>query len=425
MPAAGVGLLGEVEVPARSVGIDVVGKRSVGSELQVVLIEGESGFEQLASGEIVLVFGAGDVGRFHILGIRQLRALRREEGVLVVQVVHEKTGGEDVAGGEVGLNFGEVAEAEGVVVVLAGGEFGVDGVVIFAVEGVVEPHLSPLDGTGEGEARKELVETPSALVLYRRNKVGGREAEVIVADAGVEAEQAGGTFAIFGGLTRGLDLNGAESVGTDADQEQSVGGLGDVEAIDQGHGLVGLSAGDVRLAGLVLHNAGNEIERIAIVVVGGKDDVDDIEAADGFLRGDLSGIDCRRRFVDVDDFADFLLVRDGDFDGGTWRELDAGLDERVEALFFDVELVLACGKCGERAASGEVGLAADGGLCRRLQGDAGGGDSDSVFVGDGDDRGRRGLGRGRGEKSEREEESTHAGQGYFTVGCVGESGCWN
>ena len=199
------------------------------------------------------------------------------------------------------MNFGEVADAEGVVIVGADGEFGVDGVVVFAVEGVVEPHLSLLDRAGESEARQELVETQSMLVLHRGDEIGGKEAEVIVANAGVEAEQAAGSLAIFGGLARGLDLNGAERISADADQELSVSGLGDVEAVEQGDGLVGLSAGDVRLAGLILHDAGNEIEGVAVVVVGGKDDVDDVEAADGFLRGDLSGIDGGRRFVDVDD----------------------------------------------------------------------------------------------------------------------------
>ncbi len=217
--------------------------------MQVVLIEGESGFEELSSGEVVLVFDAGDVGGFDVFGIRKLRALGREKGVLVVQMIHQETGGEDVAAGEVGLNFGEVADAEGVVIVGADGEFGVDGVVVFAVEGVVEPHLSLFDRAGESEARQELVETQSMLVLHRGDEVGGKEAEVIVADAGVEAEHAAGSLAPFGGLARGLDLYGAERIGADADQELSVGGLGDVETVEQGDGLVGLSAGDVGLAG--------------------------------------------------------------------------------------------------------------------------------------------------------------------------------
>ena len=112
------------------------------------------------------------------------------------------------------------------------------------------------------------------------------------------------------------------------------------------------------------------------------------------------------------------------FDGRAGCELHAGLDERVETFFFDAELIRSGGEHREGAASGEVGLAVDGGLRRRLQGDAGGGDGDSVLVGDSDGGGWRGLGRRSGQKCEREEESTHAGQGYFTVGCVGESVCW-
>ena len=71
---------------------------------------------------------------------------------------------------------------------------------------------------------------------------------------------------------------------------------------------------------------------------GGIDDVDDVKAADGFLCGDLRGIDGGGT-VTIDDFANFLLMRDGDFDYGAWRDLDAGLDEFVEAFFFDAELI--------------------------------------------------------------------------------------
>ena len=190
LPAAGVRLVCEVEAAASGVGIDEVGKGSVGSERRVVFSEGESGFEELASSEIMLVFEAAEVGGFDILGIRQLRHLRREEGVLVMQMVQKKAGGENVAAGEIGLEFGEIADADGVIVVGADGECGEYGIGVVAFEGIVEPYLSLFDGAGESEAGKELVEAPSVLVLDGGNKVGGKEAEVVVADTGVEFENA-------------------------------------------------------------------------------------------------------------------------------------------------------------------------------------------------------------------------------------------
>ena len=153
---------------------------------------------------------------------------------MIVKIVHQETGGENVAAGEIGLNFGEITEAQSVVVVGMDGQFSVDDVVVFSVEAVVEPHLSFFDGAGEGEARQELVEAPSVLVLQRGDKIGSGEAEVVVADSGVEAEQSPGSFARFGGLARGLDLNGTEGIRADADQKLSVGGLSDVEAVEQG-----------------------------------------------------------------------------------------------------------------------------------------------------------------------------------------------
>ena len=66
----------EIIAAASDGGIHVVGQRAIRSELHVILIEGEPGFEKLSSSEIVLVLGAGHVGRFHIFRIRELRALR-------------------------------------------------------------------------------------------------------------------------------------------------------------------------------------------------------------------------------------------------------------------------------------------------------------------------------------------------------------
>ena len=244
----GVSVVVEVVAASGGGGIEEVGKRAVGIEFGAVFVEGEAVLEELASGEIVLVFGAADVSGLNISGIRQLRTLRRQEGVLIVKVVGQKAAGENVAAGDVGLKLGEIAEAPDVIVVGIDGQCNVDEIVVLAVEGVVEPDLSLLDGAGESEARQELVEAPSMFVLQGGKKIGGGEAEMIVADAGVEAEQAAGAFAIFGGLARGLDLNVAESVGADADQELSVGGLSHVETVEQSDGLVGLGSGHVGLA---------------------------------------------------------------------------------------------------------------------------------------------------------------------------------
>lgn len=120
--------------------------------------------------------------------------------------------------------------------------------------------------------------------------------------------------------------------------------------------------------------------------------------------------------MDVDDLADFLLVRDRDVDGGVLCDLDDGLHQGIEAFFFDAQLILAWSEPGEGASTVEVGLTAEGRQGRQLQENAGGGDGDPVFVGDGDGGSLGGLSRGSAEEGERKEEA-HAGQGYFTVGC--------
>ena len=135
-----------------------------------------------------------------------------------MKVVGEKAAGKNVASGDIGLKLGEIAEAPDVIVVRVYRKRGVNEVIVFAVERVIEPDLSLFDRAGESKARKELVKTPSVLVLQGRDEIGGGEAEVVVADSGVEAEKAAGSFPGFGGFARGFGhLDGAESIGADPD----------------------------------------------------------------------------------------------------------------------------------------------------------------------------------------------------------------
>src|SRR6266496_6102001 len=117
----------------------------------------------------MLVLHAGHICRFEIFGVGKLRALRGEECVLIVKMVQQKAGGEDVAAGEIGLDLGEIVETEDLVVVGLGGQGGVDKIVIFAVERIVEPRFAFDDRAGEREEGKELVKAPSMLVLKGRN----------------------------------------------------------------------------------------------------------------------------------------------------------------------------------------------------------------------------------------------------------------
>ena len=106
LPACCRGLLGEVIVSARRIRVHEVGVRAVRNVVRVILVEGESGFEKFSVGKVMLVFDAGDVSGFVVLRIGELRALRGKKGVLIVEMIDQETGSEDVAVGEVGLELG-------------------------------------------------------------------------------------------------------------------------------------------------------------------------------------------------------------------------------------------------------------------------------------------------------------------------------
>ncbi len=111
----------QIEVAACGLGVHEVGCGAVGDQLRVVLVESESGFEEKTSGKIMLVLDTRDPGRLNVFRIRLLRALRREECVLVLQMIDQKARREDVSAGDVSLELGEIADAQRAIVVLADG----------------------------------------------------------------------------------------------------------------------------------------------------------------------------------------------------------------------------------------------------------------------------------------------------------------
>ena len=85
--------------------------------------------------------------------------------MIIVKPVHQKAGGYDVVGRNVGLHFGQVAEPPDGVLVLSGGKLGADHVIVLAIQTVKEPDFSFHDGARDGESRIHFIERPAFLVL--------------------------------------------------------------------------------------------------------------------------------------------------------------------------------------------------------------------------------------------------------------------
>jgi len=108
------------------------------------------------------------------------------------------------------------------------------------------------------------------------------------------------------------------------EKKLAVGGLADVESIEDGDRLVGLRARHVWLRIRIDDHRGNVVEDVAIVVGGRVRDVDDIDAGESLLRLGLRGLDHGRRFVDVDRFLYLLQMIESNFDFGRAGRLDGG-----------------------------------------------------------------------------------------------------
>jgi hypothetical protein len=228
--------------------------------------------------------------------------------------IEEIAGGQNMAGREIHLNFGDVTNAPEIVGVLAGGKLRDDVVVVFTIYSLEEPDSSFLNRAGEGEAWNYIVERNAAFQLSGGKKIGGSEQEVVIANASGDTKHTAGAFAVFGGDAAVLHLDRTDGVGTDTQLQSTVGGLSDVEAVEQSESLRSGSAGDVGLAAVVLNDAGDEVKYIAIVMRGRVGNIKDVETGDLLGGGRLKRIDPWGRFDYVHDFVDFLNVNQLDVD---------------------------------------------------------------------------------------------------------------
>src|SRR5579863_4566426 len=148
----------EVVVATGGIQSHVVRLRASWREREVVLVDIKTGFQQFAATEIVLVLDCADICEFNVAR-RSGNGLKwRKAGVLVVEVIKQEAGGKDIARGEVGLDFGQIAGAPEVVRVSIRWQLREDEIVVLAFERVEKPHFTSADRTGERDARRPLVE---------------------------------------------------------------------------------------------------------------------------------------------------------------------------------------------------------------------------------------------------------------------------
>src|SRR5580700_7759808 len=325
-----------VVAAARQDGLDVAGI-SMRSEGQVVLVSADSGFEQRAAAEIVLIFERPEVGGFDLAGSGLGRHQSPHSGVGIVEVIRQEAGRHDVAGGEVGLQLDQVVDAPDVVKVGTVGELLGDVVVVLAVEGIEKPRVSLADGAGHGVDGRPVGERDAFDILRSGNEVGCEEAEVVVAHAGVQGHYAARTFAKLGRLAAWGDCVGAEGIDAGLHYERPASWLRYVETVEHQKRLVSLGAGYVCLTVGVGCDSGHEDQGIAIVVRTGVGNVEKFLAAEFFLGGNLRGVDGRWGFDYIYHFTRLTLAGKSHVYIGGKTNLYVGLNGGIETGFFDAQ----------------------------------------------------------------------------------------
>src|SRR5579883_1198299 len=151
---------------------------------------GETDVEERATGEIRLVADGAHVERLPVSESRLRRGEKTEAVTVGLGEVEEEAAGEDVGGGEVHLEAGEIGAGEAGGPVLSVGK-PVDRVVgIEEVEAVVKPGAAFDEWPREFQARCPLVEVPAAIARDAGDEIGAGKAEGVVAHFGLQADDA-------------------------------------------------------------------------------------------------------------------------------------------------------------------------------------------------------------------------------------------
>src|SRR5512146_1264003 len=345
---------GAIKITAEQAGRNDEREVAQGQHIEFLLEQGQSVFQQGAIGKVVLVLEAGKVSGLVLIGGGVQRVEKGKTGVAVLEAVEEEAAGQDVGAGDIGLQLNEVAEAPERRLVGSSGQVADKIVVVLEVLGLVEPGLASLQRAGNGETGGPLIQIDAANKFKRGQKVGAAVAQVVVADAGAEGENAGGGAAELGGITAGLHINGAQSVSGHAQLQGAVHRVGNVEAVQGVEGLVGMAAGDVGLAAAVLHYAGDVGQNVAVVACNRVRNIDDINSREAARVGNFPGINGGRGLHHIHFFLDLLQMVEFDFDGAGGGAQLNGLVNRVKAFLFDMQPVGSGRQAGKLAAAGKV-----------------------------------------------------------------------
>src|ERR1700684_3344308 len=137
----------------------------------VVLVHAESGFEQGSVAEIVLILQRAKISSLELDGSSRLRHEKSQPVVFIMIVVRKKAGGDNVAGGQVGLQLGQVVHAPDVVTIRTEWELHIRIVVKLAVQGVDKPHPSLDNRTRKGVNGRPFAVKPALGVPRSRHEV--------------------------------------------------------------------------------------------------------------------------------------------------------------------------------------------------------------------------------------------------------------
>ena len=143
-----VGVLREVaeEIAALAAGQNLEGLLALWALPQVLSAGGEADLGERAAGEVNLILDRGEVQILAAVDGGLNRTEEREPTAILIDVVVEQTGNENVGWGQIHLQAREIAGGQVAAAILAARQLADDIYIIESVEGVIKPGAAFGDG---------------------------------------------------------------------------------------------------------------------------------------------------------------------------------------------------------------------------------------------------------------------------------------
>src|SRR5438552_15267803 len=204
-----IGVLCEVakEIAALPAGEDFEGLLALWALPQVLAAGAEANLGKRAAGKVDLILDRGEVQVLAAVESGLDGIEERETAAVLIDVVVEQTGGENIGRCKIHLQAREIACSQCAAAVLSARQLADRIHIVEAVEAVIKPRPPFGDGSGDLDARRPFIDVEAACGAEAGKEIRRAEPPLVVAHAGLDIHRACRTAILIGGVAGAVQVH--------------------------------------------------------------------------------------------------------------------------------------------------------------------------------------------------------------------------